>query len=473
MERSLSDLETVSRPAAGGGDDRNLTRSMGDAACFGAMVGCGETYFAPFALAIGLSETAAGLVASLPLLAGGLIQLVSPIAITWLGSLQRWVVAGAFVQAFSFVPLAIAAWYGSLSLPWLLLIAAVYWGAGLATGPAWNTWMEEVVPAERRIRFFARRSRLQQATTFVALMAAGVLLQWAEASQVALIGFATTFCIAAGFRIASALFLHRTDSTPIGHLPLGDAESGQPDSEDAIDPTESHDELALANWSTDDPVGPDAIRLLVYLVLMQAFIQFSAPYFVPYMLQQLEFSYGIYVMLISIAFLSKVLSMSFWAGIAETAGASRLLWIGGIGLVPLAGLWIVSNNLLWLAGMQVLSGIAWAAYELGFFLMFFETLPPGHRTRLLTYYNLGNTLSMCAGALAGAAVLQWLGVSFQTYYLLFAVSSFGRLLCLGVLGGITLPTHSLKTIRMRILSVRPGAGSVVTPIVASAEEDGI
>ncbi|TWU37410.1 hypothetical protein [Novipirellula artificiosorum] len=45
---------------------RNLTRSMGDAACFGGMVGCGETYFPAFALAVGLGAlTGAGILATL------------------------------------------------------------------------------------------------------------------------------------------------------------------------------------------------------------------------------------------------------------------------------------------------------------------------------------------------------------------------------------------------------------------------
>ena len=183
-----------------------------------------------------------------------------------------------------------------------------------------------------------------------------------------------------------------------------------------------------------------------------------------------KFDYVVYVGLIALAFLSKVISFAFWGRIAEESGAAKVLWFGGIGLVPLASLWIVSTNLIWLAIIQILSGIAWAAYELGFFLMFFETLPAKHRTRLLTYHNFANTLAICAGALAGAAILAYWGTTSQTYYYLFGLSSAGRLLCLGLLVGAVLPKHSLKSIGMRVLSIRPGAGSVTAPIIASAEE---
>lgn len=74
----------------------------------------------------------------------------------------------------------------------------------------------------------------------------------------------------------------------------------------------------------------------------------------------------------------------------------------------------------------------------------------------------------CLGALTGAAMLATMGCESRTYYWLFGTSSIGRLLCLGLLAGVALPKGSLKTIRMRILSVR--VGSVTAPIIASADE---
>jgi MFS family permease len=434
-------------------ENRNLSHSMGDAAFFGGMVGCGETYFPAFALAIGLGETASGLVASIPLLVGGTLQLASPIAIRWLGSYQRWIVTGAVLQALAFIPLALAAWSGSLTLPMFLLIASVYWAAGLATGPAWNTWIERIVPPSRRTRFFARRSRLQQICTFSSLMIAGTMLQWSSANDATLSGFAGLFVVAGLLRLVSAMFLHRTDSQVADIVPSINISSAA----QAVDHS--------------NRVSREAKRLLAYLVLMQVFVQISGPFFAAYMLEQLSFSYSTFVTLISVAFVSKVLSMSFWGRIAERSGARRVLWIGGVCLVPLSSLWILSEEVAWLVVVQILSGIAWAAYELGFFLMFFETLPAGQRTRLLTYYNFANTLAVCAGALCGAAVLGWVGYSSYGYHYLFGLSSLGRLLCVGLLVGIALPNHSLKTIQMRILSIRPGAGSVATPVLASAEEE--
>ena len=284
-------------------------------------------------------------------------------------------------------------------------------------------------------------------------MIAGAMLQWSSANDATLSGFAGLFVVAGLLRLVSAMFLHRTDSQVADIVPSINISS------------------AAQTVDHSNSVSREAKRLLVYLVLMQVFVQISGPFFAAYMLEQLSFSYSTFVTLISVAFVSKVLSMSFWGRIAERSGARRVLWIGGVCLVRLSSLWILSEQVAWLVVVQILSGIAWAAYELGFFLMFFETLPAGQRTRLLTYYNFANTLAVCAGALCGAAVLGWVGYSSYGYHYLFGLSSIGRLLCVGLLVGIALPHHSLKTIQMRILSIRPGAGSVATPVLASAEEE--
>src|ERR1700722_18533637 len=55
---------------------RDLRSSVGDAAGCGVMVGTGETYLPAFVLAAGLGEVIAGLIASLPQLAGGVTQLI-------------------------------------------------------------------------------------------------------------------------------------------------------------------------------------------------------------------------------------------------------------------------------------------------------------------------------------------------------------------------------------------------------------
>src|SRR5512145_2075504 len=73
--------------------------SIGDAASYSVMVGIGETYLAAFALALGTGEIFAGLIATLPMLAGATVQLATPWALRRLRSYRAWVVLCASLQA--------------------------------------------------------------------------------------------------------------------------------------------------------------------------------------------------------------------------------------------------------------------------------------------------------------------------------------------------------------------------------------
>ena len=172
---------------------KDLVAGQLEGAAFGGMVGLGETYLPAFALAVGLGEITAGMVASLPLLAGGLMQTFSPLAIRRLGSHKRWVLVCALAQAVSFVPLVLAGIAGTISTAGILVVAGIYWGTGLATGPAWNTWMDALVPRPVRASFFANRTRVSQFMLLAGLVVAGLTLQWANAYGAAPIAFAGIF----------------------------------------------------------------------------------------------------------------------------------------------------------------------------------------------------------------------------------------------------------------------------------------
>jgi len=65
---------------------RDLWVTTADAAAFSLMIGCGETYIPAFALALGLGPVAAGMTASVPVLAGAIFQLITPLAVARLGT---------------------------------------------------------------------------------------------------------------------------------------------------------------------------------------------------------------------------------------------------------------------------------------------------------------------------------------------------------------------------------------------------
>ncbi len=430
---------------------RNLQASAVDGAAYGGMVGLGETYLAPFALAIGMGEVSAGLVASLPMVAGGTLQLISLRAVRWIGSEKRWILLSATLQALTFMPLVYAGIIGEMPLFGLMLVASIYWGAGLATGPAWNSWIETVVPIGVRARYFAARSKLAHLTTLAGFMIGGTILTVGGRMDHQCQAFAVMFAIAGILRLCSVYALAQHQPVDRRRTVIMDGTLNQPH---VIRKSFVH-----------------GGRLLLFLVVLQGMVQLSGPFFTPFMLTELGFSYAQFVTLISISFIAKVLSLSMWGRLSQLSSAKILLWIGAVGVVPMSSLWIVSQQYVWLMCVQAFSGVMWAAYELGFFLMFFEALPREKRIRMLTIYNFANTLAICAGATMGAWILHHYGATTKGYLTLFGLSSVGRVFALMVLASASLASVPVFGIGIRVLGLRPASGSVDAPVLPSFHED--
>ena len=425
---------------------KDLVAGQLEGAAFGGMVGLGETYLPAFALAVGLGEITAGMVASLPLLAGGLMQTFSPLAIRRLGSHKRWVLVCALAQAVSFVPLVLAGIAGTISTAGILVVAGIYWGTGLATGPAWNTWMDALVPRPVRASFFANRTRVSQFMLLAGLVVAGLTLQWANAYGAAPIAFAGIFLAAGISRLISLglLAIQREPAPSRANMP-------------SVSVRRVWDQICHAGSG----------QLVLYLVVVQGAVQFAGPYFTPFMFRWLHLSYTGYVLLIATAYLAKVLTLPVWGSLARRLGAMQLLWIGGIGITPIAAMWLVSDNFVWLLFIQALAGITWGAYELGFFLMFFESIPERERTGVLTFYNLANSTTWVVGSALGGLVLYSLGTGPAAYLTLFGVSSAGRGVALLLLKRVPMTQVPAAGIGARTVAVRPVSVSLDAPILPS------
>lgn len=423
----------------------NLRYGLADGIGYSLMVGFGESYLAPFALALGFGEIFTGLLATLPLLAGASLQLISPWVVAKLGSRRRWVMLCAAVQVASFLPLVQAALRGRVAAWVLLAAASLYWGAGFATGPAWTSWMESVIPRRIRTPYFARRTGFTQLALILALLVAGFSLEYGKNRDTVMTAFMLTFAMAAVSRVFSLSMLWRQTEPEM--------------------PGARRRELPLREaWQNilRRAEGP----FLLYLLLIQGAVMISGPFFAPYLLRRLAFSYGEYVVLIAAAFVAKVVVMLWGSRLTRTLGPRRLLLVGGIGIVPVAGLWLVSSSYSYLLVLQVYSGIAWASYELGMLLMIFERIRVEERTAVLTLYNLAHAFCSVVGSLLGAGLFSWAGAA-HAYAALFLVSSLGRAVAVPLLIRLGSATPIQWTMSLRTIGVRPSSGGMVRPIFLS------
>lgn len=446
MKLSLINFLSNPRGQASEQTRRDLGFIFKDGIFFSLMVGMGETYLPAFVLAVGLGEVLAGWVATVPLLVGALVQLISPWGVGWVRSFRRWVVLCALLQSLSFIPLVIGAVRGWIGAIPVLIIASLYWAAGLGTSAAWNTWVEKLVPASLRPSFFGHRSRWAHTFVFVGLAAGGMLLEWGKDLGKGTTVFAILFLCAAIFRLISAFCLAQHSEPPGIHL-----------EQEHLHPFQVFRRFIIGSEE----------RLLLYLLMVQFAVQVSAPFFTPYMLVELKFSYWQYMVMLGSSFLGKFVFATMLGRYAEKNGPIALLKIGSWGIVPISLLWVLNDSFPYLMGVQFFSGVAWATFELGTLFLFFENLPHAHRVSILTLFNFMNAVAVVLGSLVGGLFLKYLGTDRDIYFYLFSLSFGLRALSLLYLPRIGTITFKTLPMEIRTLAVRPNSGTIDRPILPS------
>jgi MFS family permease len=421
---------------------RDLSLIRADGVAFSLMVGVGETYLAAFALATGASDVLAGLLSALPMVAGGALQLVAPSAMHRASSYRSWIVMWAGLQAASFLPLVIAALVGAAPPLLLFACAGLYWGAGLATAPAWNAWMTQLVPARIRGSYFGARQSAAQMGVLAGLVSGGLLLHGAEDDPRI---FAALFAAAFLFRATSTFVISRQSVPPGGRRPEG---------------VRARDLLRGA-WHS-------RLRGVVLCILICNFaVNLASPFFTPYLLVQSKLSYGEFMALLAANFIGKIAGYPLLGRIARRAGVRQLMALGAIGIAPLPLLWTLSSSLPYLFAVQGCAGVFWAAFELSILLSFLEVGDDRERTALLATYHFVNTAAVATASIIGGTALAALGQDRDAYLWIFGASAVGRAIGLALLIARAHRGMKVEVPALRILAVRPWGEAIIRPVVAT------
>lgn len=432
---------------------RNLRLLHGDAAAWALMNGASEAYFVAFALEAGLSQVSAGLVATVPVLLGALLHGLTPWGARHVGSLRRWTAGAAFLQALSLAGLAAFAWHGGISAPALYALVTVYWAAGFATAPTWQTWTPTLIPRAIATHFWSARHRTVQAFLGLGLLT-GLLLQWGREHEREMFAFACLLTLASIARFISSGLLRAT---------------GEPQAELA-----RQQELPSLDTLKRD-LGEPSIRALITYMLSVAFcVQVTGAFFTPYILDELHFEYWQLMCIYATTFVSKVVALPGVGRLAKRHGPGVVLWLGGIGIVPMATLWLVSDSLWWIMALQFCVGVAWACWETATLLMVFDRIAPERRTGILTIYNIANAAAIMGGSLLGATILRGVGVDRTGYAAIFVATGLMRLMTLFLLANIEPRRFKLRhsfDLYLQTLGFRFGAGTIDLPQVTESSPE--
>lgn len=396
--------------------EQTKKHSIIDGSGVSVMVGAGEQYVVPYAIALGATAPQAGMLATIPSFLGSLSQLAG---LRLLGKWQRrkrLVLASVLAQTISIAPLFILPFL-TRSVPLLILLFSIYYVTSNIGGPAWNSWIGEIIPQEERASYFARRNKYTTAALFATILGAGLILQSTQTNL--FLGFGILFTIALAGRTLSYYHLTRQHE-PHNHQPRITIPFRQ--------------FVKRMRW---EAFG----SFVIFRSAMSLAIMVAAPFFAVYMLRNLHFDYVHYMIVILTPMVAKIISAKAWAHYAQKYGNRTIMQTSAalVALIPLgwlmAGLFFANTPFVFYAILiaETISGIGWAGFELTTFNYMLETTTPALRATFFAYFNVIFGLAVLTGGMIGVALSALLQANSQTLLVIFLCSFVLRLFVASVM----------------------------------------
>lgn len=412
---------------------RTLRYSILDGLGYSVMVGAGESYFIAYALFLGSSNLLLGFLLAVPVFVGSLSQMFSEWLLHFFKTRKRFICTAVFLQALTLVPVI-----GIHELPsarrglLLLIFVCAYWACGLILGPSWSSLMGDLVSERQRGKYFGRRARYNQITTFLSLVAAGLILYLFKERGQEFAGYVLIFAWAALARLASFFFL-------LGHWDPG---------------PESAPARRGLGAVTETFRRPHQRVLVLYLTLMNFGVYMALPFFSAYMLRRpdqhgLGWSYVTYTAANGIGVLFKFVFLPLWGRASDRFGARKCLVLVAWFLSSLPLFWLFPPNprvlhLVVICCAQVLSGFAWAGQELCSFRFLLDSARGRDRRRLIASMNVVNGVMILLGSAAGAVIVSRAPSAVNPFLLVFLVASLARF---AVSGSLVWRLHEARSVK--------------------------
>lgn len=381
---------------------KSLNSSFLDGVFASGMIGFVQDYFAPFLLLLGGTPGHIGMLSAFPNLFASLIQIKGADLADRLRSRKRIINIFVLLQALALLPLVIMPFMGQASPIFFIIIVVLFTSFGAVANPAWGSMMSDLVSEDKRGEYFGWRNKMLGFIIVASAFIAGFILHLVKGTNLFL-GFSVIFGIAFIFRIISWIFLNKMYEPPQDY---------HRDSYFTL--IDFISRIKESNFA----------KFVIFVAMMNFSVNIASPFFAVLMLKDMRFSYMLYTVITVTATLTIYIVINRWGKLADKVGNIRVIRFTApfIALLPL--LWVINRQPAFLILAQLVSGFAWAGFNLSASNFIYDAVTPAKRTRCIAYFNFFNGLALCAGALIGGALLQRLPPVFGYRILtLFLISS--------------------------------------------------
>ena len=300
-----------------------------------------------------------------------------------------------------------------------LLMAVVFCTAFLDTmlGNAWLSWMSDLMPPERRSRYFGIRSSIHSA-----------------------IGMAAGWGVGHAF---DAMRLSPRVGEPLVYLPLfafagiSGALSIWFMSRKWEPPAHGEAPIPLVRALTIPFRHAPFRRLIFFYICWTLVTAVSTPFWQPHMIRNLHMDGGTIAVYTILSGAIGLVSQPLWGRIIDRMGARPVLTLNLIGVSGLPLFWLFARpDFLWgIWTDALLTGLFWPGFNLAAFSLNLTTAPREHRSAYLATLTLATGLTGFLANLAGGWIasaagnfhLDWHGFTLVNYHAIFVLSAVGRI----------------------------------------------
>ncbi len=362
---------------------KSLKYSVYDGTAFSVMDGMTSSFITPFAVALNASVGMIAALTYVPQLIGAVVQLFAAKILEIAKDRKRVLVTGSLLHAILWIPMLLIP-YATPNQKYLIVVyISLQNFVWMPMNPIGNSLLGDLVPKFERGRFFGVRNKVAGATSFIAALIAGLILNYYSTKN-PFIGFTILFSIAFAARLISSLFKSMIYNPP----------SGFPHEEkfSIFDFVKKMDKTNYGHF-------------VIYNSLFKFATNIAAPFFAVYMLKDLHFSYIQYTMLVASELVASFIAMGIWGKMIDNKGTKYVLYISGI-LAPFIPLfWLFSRNFYYLIVIELFSGISWAGFNLSSSNFIFDAVKSENRVRCIAYFKFFEGMSVCLGAAFGGFLI--------------------------------------------------------------------
>ena len=387
--------------------DRSLSYSIKDGAAASVSQGVGESFIAPYAIALQATNAEIAALTSIPNLIAPLSQLATPKLMEKIPR-KKILLMGILLQALMWVPIMLLSliFLKDLKFAPLLLIIffTIYTLCGSFIAPAWTSWMKDLTEKRERGAYFSFRNRIAGSVALLATLAAGFFLDFWKNSSI-FIGFGILFFIALISRLISRHFISKK--------------------------YESKFKIRKGYYFTFFDFIKKAPqrnfgKFALYVALINLATNISGPFFAVYMLRDLHFNYLIFTIINLSSSLVTLLTLKAWGHLSDRFGNIKILTICGF-LVPFVPiLWLFSASPYWLIGIQIFGGLAWAGWNLAASNFVYDAVTKERVALCAAYVNILSGLGIFIGATIGGLLATYIHLDMNVLLFIFIVSGIAR-----------------------------------------------